>query len=128
MRGALGVLHDQEGWTRAADTLDRGDIEVYACRYSTRIQIVDTRRPEQPYNRRRRLPGRVFALRSDGVFATVTEPRNGSQPIVNVWDRDGAHEVGRGNIPPGSLALGPNAVYWTADGAPQTAAATGPVR
>ncbi len=154
-------------------TLDRGDIEVYACRYSTRsirqhaplgargtqvgtsrfrlegfyagslvrgegcaregcvgdfIQLVDTRRPEQPYNQRRRLPGRVFALRSDGVFATVTEPQDGSPAVVNVWDRHGAREVGRGDIPPASLALGPNAVYWTVGGAPQTAAATGPIR
>jgi len=153
--------------------LDRGDIEVYACRYTARsigqhaslayrgaqngtsnfrlegfyvsfrvngagcsgsgcvgpfFELVDTRRPRQPGNLRRRLPGTVSALRSDGVFATASETQDGNPPTVRVWDKQGAREVGHGNIPPGSLALGPSAVYWAVDGTPQTAAVAGPVR
>ncbi len=130
--------------------LDRGDIEVYACRYSARsirqhaflgprgtqvgisklrlegyyagylssgegcsrsgcigniIEITDTRRPTRTFRQRRRLPGSVFALRSDGVFATAVEAVIDMPSIVRVWDRDGAREVVRGNIAPSSLAL-----------------------
>lgn len=92
------------------------------------VELTDTRRPRQPGSRRRKLPGTEFALRSDGVFATVTGPEDGSPPVVSVWDRDGAREVGRGRIAPDSLALSRNAVYWTADGLPHAAPAPGPAR
>ncbi len=150
-------------------TLNRGDIEVYACRFSATsvgqhaylgfrnasngvskfrlegyhvgylltgvgcsrlgcvgdlIEVKDTRRPKQ----QRRVIGNIYALRSDGVLAVLRSSHMGLAPTVIVWDRDGGREVASGTIRTDSLALGRSDVYWTADGAAQSARALGPAR
>jgi hypothetical protein len=166
-RGATLLANDRA----RVYTLDRGDIEVYACRYSATsirqhavlgfrnaqrglskfrlegffagylltgrgcssgycegqfIRVVDTRRPL----RIRELAGSVFALRSDGVFATVQDQdtTDDNPPTVLVWDKEGRREVGRGAIGLNSLALSATHVYWDVDGAAVSASAAGPVR
>ncbi len=166
-RGATLLANDRA----RVYTLDRGDIEVYACRYSATsirqhavlgfrnaqrglskfrlegffagylltgrgcssgycegqfIRVVDTRHPL----RSRELAGSVFALRSNGVFATVSDQdtTDDSPPTVLVWDKGGRRQVGRGAIGLNSLALSATHVYWNVDGAAVSAPAVGPVR
>lgn len=90
------------------------------------VTVSDARR-----RKRRTMRGEAFELRDDGVFATITNQTAGEaqSTAVRVWDRAGQRIASQGSAINGrSLALGPEAVYWTDADGPQAASAPGPIR